>query len=190
MKLICGLGNPGKEYENTRHNVGFMILDNYCKNENWSSKFNGLFIEKNINGKKIIFLKPQSYMNLSGNVVRPFRDYYKIADKDILIIRDDLDLPLGKARIKNNSSAGGDNGIKSIIEQLGNQQFYQLKVGISKNTKIDTKKYVLGKFFPEEQDILKKIIHESENIIEEFINDEILNKKDYVYGDSNETDNR
>ena len=149
MKLICGLGNPGKEYENTRHNVGFMIIDNYCYPDKFSQKFNGLYLEKNINGEKVIFLKPQSYMNLSGTVVRPFIDYYKIEKKDVLIIRDDLDLDLGHTRLKYNSSSGGDNGIKSIIQELKSQEFYQYKVGISNNKRKDTKDYVLGRFSKE-----------------------------------------
>lgn len=181
MKLICGLGNPGKEYENTRHNVGFMIIDNYCKSEKFSEKFNGLYMQKQIFGEKIIFLKPQSFMNLSGNVVKPFVDYFKIDEKDILIIRDDLDLPLGKIRIKFDSSSGGDNGIKSIINSLGNQKFYQFKIGISNDKNKDTKDYVLGNFTKTEKEILNKIIEDSEKYIETFIKDEINGTIDYNY---------
>ncbi|MDE6292442.1 MAG: aminoacyl-tRNA hydrolase, partial [Bacilli bacterium] len=112
MKLIVGLGNPGKEYQSTRHNVGFMVLDSYLGEVKWSSKFNGLYYQTNINGEKYIFLKPQSYMNLSGGVIRKYVDYFKINIEDILVIQDDLDLSVGKIRIKINSSAGGHNGIK------------------------------------------------------------------------------
>ncbi len=183
MKLICGLGNPGKTYEKTRHNVGFMIIDNYVNGEKFSKKFNGLFIEKTINGEKAIFLKPQSYMNLSGEVVRPFKDYYKIDSKDILIIRDDLDLELGHVRIKYDSSSGGDNGIKSIINHLGNKEFYQYKVGISNDKNRDTKDYVLGKFSNEEMIILNEIIDKSKDIIEDFIVGKITNTNDFFYGE-------
>lgn len=183
MKLICGLGNPGDSYVTTRHNVGFMVIDNYCPNGKFSSKFNGLYLEKMINGEKIIFLKPQSYMNLSGDVVRPFIDYFKIDHKDLLIIRDDLDLTLGRARIKYDSSSGGDNGVKSIINRLGGQDFFQYKIGISNDKKCDTKDYVLGNFTPTEKKILDKVIEDSSSIIEKFIAGEITSTMDFDYGD-------
>lgn len=181
MKLICGLGNPGKEYENTRHNVGFMIVDNYLKTEKMSKKFNGLYCEMRIGSEKVIFLKPQSYMNLSGDVVKPFVDYYDIDLSDVLIIRDDLDLELGKTRIKFDSSSGGDNGIKSIINRLGSQQFYQYKIGISNDKQRDTKDYVLGKFSKEERMILDEIINDSQNLIDGFIRGEITTTTDRYY---------
>lgn len=183
MKLICGLGNPGREYENTRHNIGFMVIDNYLKGEKLNDKFNGLYTQKNINGEKVIFLKPQSFMNLSGDVVKPFVDYFKIDYEDILIIRDDLDLPLGKARIKYNSSSGGDNGIKSIINKLKSQEFYQYKIGISNNKEIDTKDYVLGKFSKAERELIDEIVNQSAEVIDEFIQGNITSSKDYNYGE-------
>ena len=183
MKIICGLGNPGKEYENTRHNVGFMVIDNYCKDDRFSQKFNGLYIQKNIEGEKVIFLKPQSYMNLSGTVVRPYCEYFKVDLKDVLIIRDDLDLKLGHARIKFDSSSGGDNGIKSIISSLGSQKFYQYKIGISNDKSWDTKDYVLGKFSKKEVEVLEEIIADSEKIIDLFIRGKILETQNYNYGD-------
>ena len=101
MKLVVGLGNPGKEYEKTRHNIGFYMLDKYLgSNDAWKDKFNGLYKEKVINGEKVIFLKPQSYMNLSGGVVRKYVDFFKIPIDNILIISDDLDLPVGTYRLK------------------------------------------------------------------------------------------
>ncbi len=184
MKMICGLGNPGKEYMETRHNVGFMIVDNYCKGEKFNRKFNGLFLEKIINGEKVIFLKPQSYMNLSGTVVKSFIDYFKILHKDILVIRDDLDLGLGHARIKFNSSSGGDNGIKSIIELLGNKDFFQYKVGISNDKTRDTKDYVLGKFSKEEKGILNIVVDDSIIVIDRFIQSKITSTEDFYYGET------
>lgn len=183
MKLICGLGNPGREYTNTRHNVGFMVIDNYCKETKFSSKFNGLYAEKVINGEKVLFLKPQSYMNLSGDVLKPFADYFKINYKDILVIRDDLDLPVGSARIKFSSTSGGDNGIKSIIERLGSKDFFQYKIGISNDKTYDTKDYVLGKISKKEREILDLVIADSIHIIEDFINDHITSNRDYHYGE-------
>jgi PTH1 family peptidyl-tRNA hydrolase len=168
MKLIVGLGNPGKEYDKTRHNVGFMCLDNYLGDVKWSSKFNGLYYETNIHGEKYIFVKPQSYMNLSGGVVRQFKDYFDIAIEDILVIQDDLDLPAGKIRLKVNSSAGGHNGIKDIIANLGTNAFARLKVGVSQDRSIDTKDYVLGKFGKEDMDKIVDKYKDINNIIEEF----------------------
>lgn len=173
MKLIFGLGNPGSEYENTRHNIGFIMLDDYIGECKWSKKFNGLYIEKNINGEKYIFVKPLSYMNLSGGVVSSFVKYYKVTNKDIIVIHDDLDLPVGKIRIKVNSSAGGHNGIKDIIKSLNTQEFCRIKVGISNNKDIDTKDYVLGKFSKADMDTIKNIEKEVFEIIENFEFDKI-----------------
>lgn len=173
MKLIVGLGNPGREYAKTRHNVGFMILDNYCEKNNLyfdSNKFNGLYSQTIINNEKVIFLKPQKYMNLSGEVVRDFVHYFKIDIKDILIINDDLDIKMGKYKLKANGSSGGHNGLKNIGEQLGTFEYKRLKIGISNNKKMETKDYVLGNFNNEEINILNSIIKVSENIINDFVN--------------------
>lgn len=187
MKLIVGLGNPGKEYENTRHNVGFMIIDKYCGAEKFSNKFNGLYLEKNINGEKIIFLKPQSFMNLSGDVVKPFIDYYKIDLIDVMIIHDDLDLQTGIFRLKTNSSSGGNNGVKSIIERCGSKEFNQFKIGISHNKQIDTKNYVLGRFSADEKKLLDNIMSKSNEIIEYFISNGIEKTMNRYNGENNET---
>ena len=108
MKLIIGLGNPGKEYDNTRHNIGFMFIDYYINKKgistDWKKKFNGLYVETLLGGEKVIFLKPQSYMNLSGSVVSQFANFYKIDIKDILVIQDDLDMRVGRVKIVHNSS--------------------------------------------------------------------------------------
>ena len=184
MKLIVGLGNPGKIYENTRHNVGFMVIDNYLKNIKMKNKFNGLYTEKNIDGEKVIFLKPQSYMNLSGEVVQRFVDFFKISLEDILIIRDDLDLNIGVAKIKYNSSSGGDNGVKSIISSLNTESFYQFKIGISNDKKVDTKDYVLSEFALKEIEILNNVIQKSVEVIDSFIlygGEKTMNKYNGVF---------
>ena len=168
MKLVVGLGNPGKEYEKTRHNIGFMCLDNYLGDVKWSTKFNGLYYETNIKGEKYIFVKPQSYMNLSGGVVRQYKDYFDIDIKDILVIQDDLDLPVGKIRLKINSTAGGHNGIKDIIANLGSDAFARIKVGVSQDRSIDTKDYVLGKIGKADMELIVNKFKEVNNIIEEF----------------------
>ena len=185
MKLIIGLGNPGKEYENTRHNVGFDIIDKYASNHNLSinkSKFDGLYIDTIINDEKVILLKPQKYMNLSGEVVKKYVDYFKInieAKKeggcvmkinieDILVIHDDLDQELGKIKLKENSSSGGHNGIKDIEKHLNTKDYKRIKIGISNNKSLDTKDYVLGHFSKEERKIIDNSIDICQNILEDF----------------------
>lgn len=172
MKLIVGLGNPGSEYNKTRHNVGFMVLDNYIKGD-WHTKFNGLYQEKQVNGEKVLFVKPLTYMNNSGDCVVKFFNYYNIDINDLLVIQDDLDLEIGKYRLKKNSSSGGHNGIKSIIESLNSNEFTRLKIGIKSDKKNDVTQFVLGKFSKEEMDIINKNIDISKDIIDSFINDGI-----------------
>lgn len=170
MKLIVGLGNPGKEYENTRHNVGFLVLDYFLGSDiNWKEKNNGLYYIEGYGDDKIIYLKPLTYMNLSGDCVRAFVNFYKIDIKDILIVQDDLDLPFLKYRLKYKSSSGGHNGIKSIISNLGTDAIPRLKIGIAHDKSIDTKDYVLGSF---SNDDMKKFNTELETyscIIRNFI---------------------
>ena len=132
-KLIVGLGNPGKHYENTRHNVGFMALDRLAQSAGavWKRKGKSLLCECP-GATKLILLKPQTYMNLSGEAVREVCDYYKIATVDVLVVFDDLDLPPGQVKARLKGSAGGHNGVKSIIDQLGSSEFSRIKIGIGK----------------------------------------------------------
>ncbi|MBP3634869.1 MAG: aminoacyl-tRNA hydrolase [Bacilli bacterium] len=182
MKLIVGLGNPGKEYENTRHNVGFDVIDKYTQNKNITStktKFDGVYYEEIINNEKIIFLKPQKYMNLSGEVVKKYVDYFKINIQDILIIHDDLDQEIGKIKLKQNSSSGGHNGIKNIELHLNTKQYKRLKIGISNNKSIDTKDFVLGKFNKKDRELIDNSINICLNIIDDFFIldfDKLMNK--------------
>lgn len=172
MKLIVGLGNPGKEYENTRHNVGFMIIDNYVNKKKISSsksKFQGIYYETKINNEKVILLKPQKYMNLSGDVVRDFVEFFQIDIDNILIIHDDLDIELSHYKLKAKGSSGGHNGLKSIEMNLATDAYKRLKIGISKGN-MDTKDYVLGKFNKEEKKLINQIIEKSELIIDDFLN--------------------
>ncbi len=182
MKLIVGLGNPGKSYENTRHNIGFMVIDNYCLKYNLkitNKKFDGLYTETIINGEKVILLKPQKYMNLSGEVVKDFVRFFKINIDDILIINDDLDLDVGRYKLKSSGSSGGHNGLKNIELHLGTKNYKRLKIGISNNKLIETKDYVLGKFSKDELNILNNIIIKTEDIINDFfkINFDLLMTK-------------
>ena len=172
MKLIIGLGNPGKEYDNTRHNIGFMFVDKYLEykniNVNWSNKFDGLYFESNINGEKTIFLKPQTFMNLSGDSVRKVMDYFKISVDDILVINDDLDLNVGNFKLKSNGSCGGHNGLLDIEKKIGSQEYKRLKIGISKKSNVDTKDYVLGKFSSEEFNLLDELFNTLYLVIDDY----------------------
>lgn len=171
MKLIVGLGNPGKEYENTRHNIGFMFIDEYAKEKGLvinKKKFNGLYVDFINNGEKTILLKPQTYMNLSGEAVSAFIDFFKISIEDILIISDDLDLAIGKYKLRPTGSSGGHNGLKNIEKHLSTQNYKRLKIGISNDKDIDTKDYVLGNISKENKQViddLKKIVN---NILDDF----------------------
>lgn len=187
MKLIIGLGNPGDEYINTRHNVGFRFLDFYLKykgiNEKWSFKNEGEYISTLLFGEKVIFLKPQTFMNLSGNCVRKYMDYFQIDVDDILVVSDDLDLIFGNFKLKSSGSSGGHNGLKDIESKIGSSNYKRLKVGISNDKMIDTKDYVLGKFSKEELKTIEKIIDDSNNIIQKFIDGTLKNTEDFQYGD-------
>ena len=161
IKLIVGLGNPGKEYENTRHNMGFLVLDSIKQKLDlgeWKNKFNGLFINTIINGEKVIFLKPQNYINLSGDVLIRFVRFFDIKTEDILVISDDLDLPLGTIKLKEKGTSGGHNGLKNIEHQLGTIEYKRIKIGISNNKSISTRDYVLGKPSLEEQKLINQAI--------------------------------
>ena len=161
MKLIVGLGNPGREYENTRHNIGFMFIDEYAKQKGVEinkKKFNGLYIDFINNGEKTILLKPQTYMNLSGESVRGFVEFFKIKIEDILIISDDLDMPIGKLKLRPTGSSGGHNGLKNIELHLNTQNYKRLKIGISHNKDIDTKDYVLGNLSKENKDTINDLV--------------------------------
>ncbi len=166
--LIVGLGNPGEKYQKTRHNIGFRVLDSLL-NAFGPSTVSPFTLNKKIGGefatiiekKKVHLLKPISFMNLSGIPVTATMNYFNVKIDKIVIVHDDIDLPLGQIRLSKNSGAGGHNGIKSIIEHLGSKDFIRLRIGISNElskTSIATEKFVLGKFSDTENNELKKII--------------------------------
>lgn len=172
MKLIVGLGNPDKKYENTRHNMGFKIIDAFAQKHNASfdkEKFNGLYSEVFIKGEKVILLKPQSYMNLSGEVVSAFVNFYKISLSDILIILDDLDQDIGKVRLRSHGSCGGHNGLRNIELHLHTNEYKRLRIGISKDPLMDTADYVLGKFSKEDLNLLNENMQKYISILEDFL---------------------
>lgn len=182
MRLVVGLGNPGKEYEKTRHNVGFMFLDKCAEEMNFTfskEKFGGLFGEKIIDGEKIIFLKPQRYINLSGEVIKKYIDFYKININDVLIICDDLHIEIGNFKLRYKGSSAGHNGLKNIENHLQTREYKRIKIGISSNKDKDMKDYVLGSFSQNERDQIIKIISMSSQIIKDYVHlsfDNLMNK--------------
>ena len=173
MKLIVGLGNPGIEYINTRHNIGFMSIDTLAYSLNLKidkNKFDGLYAKTSIGKENVILLKPQKYINLSGDVIKKYIDFFKNNIEDVLIISDDLDLPLGKIKIKYKGSSGGHNGLKNIEKNLNTNEYKRIKIGISNNKLIDTKDYVLGKLKDEDLNIIKETLNKIPQIIDDYIN--------------------
>lgn len=172
MKMIVGLGNPGKEYENTRHNMGFIIIDNFAKSLGVSidkNKFNALYNCVFVDGEKVLLVKPLSYMNLSGEVVQSFANYYDIDFSDILVISDDLDLDFLDYRLRLFGSSGGHNGLKDIERCLGSNHFRRFRIGISNNKNIDTKDYVLGKFSKNDTNSINEFLPKTVDILNDFI---------------------
>jgi PTH1 family peptidyl-tRNA hydrolase len=175
MKLIVGLGNPGKKYSQTWHNLGFEVLTLLRQELNLaefkkSIKFKAEITKGEFNGETIILAKPQTFMNNSGLTVTAIAHYFKIAPTDIIVIHDDLDLPLGKIRLTHNSSAGGHNGIKSIIEHITSQEFSRIKLGIKTELleKIDPADYVLTNWLKNSQEVsgvIKTAAEAAEEII-------------------------
>lgn len=165
MYLIAGLGNPTKEYEKTRHNAGFDAIDVLAGEIGAAiteSKFKGLYGRGMLGGEKVILLKPQTFMNLSGESVRAAADYYKIEPDHIIILYDDISLDVGQLRIRTKGSAGGHNGIKNIIAQLGTQEFPRIKIGVgNKPPRIDLVDYVLGRFSKEERAVMEEAFKEA-----------------------------
>jgi PTH1 family peptidyl-tRNA hydrolase len=165
MKLIIGLGNPGKKYEHTWHNLGFLAVENFRQLSDLpkfkkSAKFQAEVSNGDFNGEKIILARPQTFMNNSGQSVVALTHYYKLQPKDIIVIHDDLDLPLERIRLGWNSSAGGHNGIKSIIELLGTQAFFRIKLGIATELlkKIAPADYVLTSWNKDEKTLVERQI--------------------------------
>lgn len=171
MKWIVGLGNPGRQYEKTRHNIGFMALDELAERYGleWkeSKKVHALIGEGFANGQKIALLKPLTFMNLSGESVRSFADYYGSALEDMIIVYDDMDTEFGKIRLRYKGSAGGHNGIKSIIQHTGTDQFNRLRMGISRpEPGFGIADYVLSNFTKSESAALPDILYKSANALE------------------------
>ncbi|HGA0145777.1 TPA: aminoacyl-tRNA hydrolase [Streptococcus agalactiae] len=174
VKMIVGLGNPGSKYNDTKHNIGFMAIDrivknldvNFTEDENFKAEIGSDFI----NGEKIYFIKPTTFMNNSGIAVKALLTYYNISIKDMIIIYDDLDMEVGKIRFRQKGSAGGHNGIKSIIAHLGTQEFDRIKVGIGRpNGRMTVINHVLGKFDKNDEIMISNTLDKVGNAVKYYL---------------------
>lgn len=178
MKLVVGLGNPGDKYDGTRHNIGFMLLDKYINGFTLNKKFNAYEKVINYGDEKVLFIKPLSFMNLSGEVVKRYIDYYKINISDLYVIQDDLDMEIGKIKVCYNHNSGGHNGIKNIIECIGSKAFVRIKIGIGRSSN-DIIDYVLTKFSKDDYNTLNNSFEKLNNIFDDIVNmsvDRLMNK--------------
>jgi len=173
MKVIIGLGNPGKQYETTRHNIGFRIIDELSKKLNapaMQSKFNGMYTVVHTTEGKVILVKPLTYMNLSGECVRPLMNYFDVDIDQILVIYDDLDFNPGQLRFRQKGSAGGHNGMKSLIAHLETDKFNRIRVGIGRPSNgMKISDYVLSSFSKEEMPLIEEMIKKSTDACEEWL---------------------
>lgn len=178
MFLIAGLGNPGRQYEKTRHNMGFDTIDELIDRHRIPQggiAHKAMYGKGMIAGEKVLAVKPLTYMNLSGEAIREYVNYYKMnPETELIVIYDDIDLEPGQIRIRKKGSAGGHNGIKSIIAQIGTQNFYRIKVGVGAKPKgWDLADYVLGRFSPEERELVDKAICDAADAVEMILKDGI-----------------
>ncbi|MFH1656633.1 MAG: aminoacyl-tRNA hydrolase [Candidatus Nealsonbacteria bacterium] len=172
MIIIIGLGNSGIKYNNTRHNIGFKVIDQFAEKKNFpefklSKKFNSLISQYNLNNKKIVLAKPQTFMNESGKAVKSLTNFYKTKKTELIVIHDDIDLPTEKIKISKDRGSAGHKGIESIISEIGNKNFIRFRIGIQSHKKINTtEKFVLQKFTKQEINILKNITKKTIEAIE------------------------
>lgn len=183
MKCIVGLGNPGKKYEKTRHNIGFMVIDELYRRHSLNGdqkKFNCEYTIAHIGGEKVLLVKPLTFMNLSGEGVRPLLDYYNIATEDMLVAYDDLDLPAGNIRLRLKGGHGGHNGIRSLIDHLGTKEFKRLRMGIGRPTdRTPIVNYVLQPFTKNEREAISLSIVHSADACESWLREDfsqVMNK--------------
>ncbi len=178
MKLIVGLGNPGDKYKGTRHNIGFDVLDELAKRyataSRWQKKFEARVVEVQLGESKALLVAPQTFMNLSGRSVRTVMGFYKLTLSDLLLICDDMNLPVGHLRLRANGSAGGQNGLKDTIQQLGSSEFARLRFGVGRPSEgVDAVHHVLQPFSKTEQEIVEVGISKAANAVNAWVNDGI-----------------
>ena len=176
MKMIVGLGNIGTRYDETRHNTGFMVVDQLARDYHLGAfthlKQEAVAVSGIINGEKVMLVKPTTFMNDSGRAVGPLVDYYDIDLDNLVIVNDDLDMPVGKVRLKTHGASGGHNGLKSIISALGTKNFNRVKVGIDHPQHGTVVSHVLGKFSKEERPKFDQAVEQAEHALEDWINGE------------------
>lgn len=176
MKMIVGLGNIGTRYDETRHNTGFMVVDQLARDYHLGAfthlKQEAVAVSGIINGEKVMLVKPTTFMNDSGRAVGPLVDYYDIDLDNLVIVNDDLDMPVGKVRLKTHGASGGHNGLKSIISALGTKNFNRVKVGIDHPQHGTVVSHVLGKFSKEERSKFDQAVEQAEHALEDWINGE------------------
>ena len=174
MKLVVGLGNPGRKYEGTRHNVGFRILDELADKLSAQKRpkqaFQADLAECQVGEEKALLLWPQTFMNLSGGSVQPARDFYKLTNADLLVVCDDFNLPLGRLRFRKSGSSGGQKGLEDVIRRLASEEFSRLRIGIgSPPPRFETIDYVLGKFMKEELPTIDEALGKSVDAVQDWI---------------------
>jgi PTH1 family peptidyl-tRNA hydrolase len=173
MKIIVGLGNPGKKYSNTRHNIGFRVIETLAGRyqiEREISKFDGIIGQLRINGERVLLVKPLTFMNLSGRTVQPVVNFYKIELDDLMVVYDDLDLMPGKIRIRPGGGTGGHKGLASVTSHLNSTNFPRMRIGIGRPSD-DTIDWVLGRFSPEEEILMQEIMNKAADALETWIKD-------------------
>lgn len=173
MKVVVGLGNPGPEFKETRHNVGFKVLEELASRyrvEKQESKHDSIIGEIRIKGEKVLLVKPLTYMNLSGRAVQPLVHWYKLDQSDLMVIYDDMDLPVGSIRIRAAGGSGGHKGIKSIIERLATEDFARTRIGIGRPTERGAADWVLGRVTGAEKELIDLMIKKAADAVETWIN--------------------
>lgn len=176
MKLIAGLGNPGRRYAGTRHNIGFMVVDSIAEEKQLRfrvGKGDFEITEYTVNNERVLLIKPTTYMNLSGTAVWQAMQYYHIAQEDLLIVCDDAALPLGKIRARKEGSDGGQKGLRSVIFQLNDDRFSRLRIGIGRHEQMELADYVLSRFTDEEKPLVQKVIGIAREAVNDFITKDI-----------------
>ncbi len=178
MKLIVGLGNPGSEYRDTRHNVGFLVIDELTArwrvSDQWREKFGALHVKTTVGAEPVIVAKPLTFMNLSGHAIAGLAGFYKIDPPDVFVVTDDVALPVGRLRARREGGAGGHNGLKSVIEHLGTQAFPRMRVGVGRgDDRRDLTDHVLGRFDADERDTVSAAVLRAADATETFLRDGI-----------------
>jgi len=177
MKIVVGLGNPGKEYKNTRHNIGYMVLEELAARypvEKQESKFDAIIGHIRIKGEKVLLVKPLTYMNLSGKSVQPLVHWHKLDLADLMIVYDDMDLPVGTIRIRAAGGSGGHNGIKSIMERLASPEFARTRIGIGRPESREAVDWVLGRFAPGEKEQVEQTLKHAADALEKWVTNGIV----------------